>query len=75
MFEQDTEIVNHLLSGNQKFQQLYNRHHELKERVQKAESGVSPLDHLALGEMKKQKLLAKDKMAVIIANYRRQHPQ
>ena len=73
MFEHDTEIVNHLLSDNQKFQQLYNRHNELKEKVHDAEIGVLPLDDLALGEMKKEKLLTKDKMAVLIEDYRRQH--
>ena len=35
--------------------------------------GVLPLDGASLGTMKKEKLLAKDKMAVMIEQYRREH--
>ena len=71
MFEYDQEIVESLLNGDERFQELYKRHHELKERVRDAELGVTPLDDFTLGAMKKEKLLAKDQMAAIIATYRR----
>ena len=71
MFEYDQEIVQHLLTDNQNFQELYKIHTELKEKVRSAELGVLPLDDLTLGTMKKEKLLAKDKMASMIENYRR----
>ena len=71
MFEYDQEIVQQLLSENPEFQQLYEKHTQLKTKVHEAESGVHPVDDLALGEMKKEKLLAKDRMAVIIEDYRR----
>ena len=32
-----------------------------------------PLDDVSLGTMKKEKLLAKDKMALMIEQYRREH--
>lgn len=72
MFEYDQEIVQHLLNDNHNFQELYRKHTELKEKVRDAELGVLPLDDYTLGTMKKEKLLAKDKMAVMIESYRRQ---
>ena len=73
MFEYDQDIVQTLLSDDRRFQELYSHHRELKAQVHDAEIGVLPLDDFTLGTMKKQKLLAKDKMAAIIAQYRRQH--
>lgn len=74
MFEYDLDIVETLLNDDQTFKKLYRKHHELKEKVRDAELGVLPLDDLTLGAMKKEKLLAKDRMAAIIEDYRRSHP-
>ena len=71
MFEYDQDIVQHLLNDNQNFQDLYKKHADLKDKVRSAELGVLPVDDLTLGAMKKEKLLAKDKMASIIEAYRR----
>ena len=73
MFEYDQDIVEVLLNDNEQFQALYQEHNALKEKVRDAELGVLPLDALSLGTMKKEKLLAKDKMAAIIEQYRREH--
>ena len=73
MFEYDEEIVSSLLADSNDFQTLYRQHHELKEKVRDAELGVLPLDDLTLASMKKEKLLAKDKMAAMIEDYRRSH--
>ncbi len=73
MFEYDQAIVDTLLHDNQRFQELYNQHHDLKEKVKDAEIGVLPLDGVTLGTMKREKLLAKDKMAAMIEEYRREH--
>ena len=73
MFEYDQKIVEELLNDNEQFQALYQEHNVLKARVRDAELGVDPLDGLTLGTMKKEKLLAKDKMAAIIEQYRREH--
>ena len=73
MFEYDQEIVEVLLNENERFRALYKEHNTLKEKVRNAEIGVLPLDALSLGTMKKEKLLAKDKMAVMIEQYRREH--
>jgi uncharacterized protein YdcH (DUF465 family) len=73
MFEYDQAIVETLLHDNQRFQELYKQHHDLKERVKSAELGVRPMDDVSLGTMKREKLLAKDKMAAMIEDYRREH--
>jgi uncharacterized protein YdcH (DUF465 family) len=73
MFEYDQDIVEVLLNENEQFQALYKEHNTLKAKVRDAELGVLPLDALSLGTMKKEKLLAKDKMAVMIEQYRREH--
>ncbi len=73
MFEYDQVIVQALLKEDDKFRKLYDKHHDLKEKVRNAEIGVLPLDDAALHTMKKEKLLAKDRMATIIEGYRRQH--
>jgi len=72
MFEFDDEIVNQLLKDSSEFQSLYETHNELKEKVRKAEFGDLPLDEYTLGKMKKEKLLAKDRMAVLIEQYRKE---
>ncbi len=73
MFEYDQDIVTSLLNDNAQFQQLFKQHNDLKEKVRNAELGVLPIDDLTLGTMKKEKLLAKDKMAAMIEQYRREH--
>ncbi|MGI9303165.1 MAG: YdcH family protein [Gammaproteobacteria bacterium] len=73
MFEYEKDIVDALLSENKRFEELYNQHRQLKEQVRDAEMGVTPLDDLALGRMKKEKLKAKDRMAAMITAYRREH--
>ncbi len=73
MFEYDQQIVTSLLHANEDFQELYKQHNDLKEKVRSAELGVLPMDDITLGTMKKEKLLAKDKMATMIEQYRREH--
>ena len=70
MFESDQEAVQHLLHANSDFKSLYDRHDELKTQVRDAEQGVNPVDDLALGTLKKEKLLTKDRMAAIIEQHR-----
>jgi len=73
MFEYDQQIVTTLLNANEDFQELFKQHNDLKEKVRSAEIGVLPMDDISLGTMKKEKLLAKDKMAAMIERYRREH--
>ncbi len=71
-FEHEQEIVSKLLVDNAQFRSLYNRHSLLKQQVKDAEAGEAGVDHFQLGAMKKEKLLAKDQMAAIIAQHQRE---
>lgn len=71
MFESDEEIVQELLSSDEEFKRLYQKHHSLKEQVHQANKGSLPLDDVSLENLKKQKLWLKDRMAAIIASRRR----
>ena len=73
MFEYDNEIVESLLSENKDFERLYAKHGKLKQRVEQANSGVEPIDDLSLEQLKKEKLMVKDRLAILINDYRRVH--
>ena len=73
MFEYEQDIVNTLLSEDDSFKRLFNKHGELNNKVDEANSGVHPLDDFALESMKKEKLMLRDQMAAIIANYKQTH--
>ena len=66
----ESEIVENLLSSDNHFRSLHRMHHDLDRRVKDAEFGTRPINHDSLGTLKKQKLLAKDEMAEIIATFR-----
>jgi uncharacterized protein YdcH (DUF465 family) len=74
MFEYEQDIVEKLLDADHDFKSLFDRHAVLKEQVRSAETGELALEDTRLAALKKEKLLAKDKMAVMIARYRRTHP-
>ena len=44
------------------FRQLYYRHQELDKQVLDAELGVLPINDMTLGQMKREKLAAKDRL-------------
>ena len=70
MFEYDQEIVETLLHRNDQFKLLYDQHSNLKAKVRDANQGTLPLDDLTIENLKKEKLLLKDKMAGIIRTFR-----
>ncbi|MCS3903669.1 uncharacterized protein YdcH (DUF465 family) [Methylohalomonas lacus] len=71
MFDYDQEVVKYLLQDSIEFQRLYDRHHRLKQQVEEAHRGDMTIDDFALERLKKEKLQLKDRMADLIANYRR----
>lgn len=73
MFEYDQHIVNSLLSENNDFKRLYGKYDMLKQRVKEANAGVVPMDDFSLENIKKEKLLLKDRMAHMIEDYRQAH--
>ena len=66
MFEQaERADLESLMQGNTEFRQLYHKHKELDDKVRDAELGVLPMDVVTLHNLKKEKLLAKDKLTHI----------
>lgn len=63
MFEHRKDQLEQLLKENKEFLNVYNKHQELDERVTAAELGTAPMDDIALHQLKKEKLYAKDQLA------------
>ena len=63
MFEHRQEQMERMKQENEDFLRVFNRHQELDKRVTAAEVGTAPMEDLALNQLKKEKLWAKDKLA------------
>jgi uncharacterized protein YdcH (DUF465 family) len=63
MFEHRQEEMDKMMKENEEFLRIYNRHQELDKRVTAAEIGTAPMEDLALNQLKKEKLWAKDRLA------------
>ena len=70
MFEQDHKIVESLLDKDKNFRRLFNKHCQLKSKVREANEGYLGISDFDLEVLKKEKLLLKDRMSVIIEDYR-----
>ena len=63
MFEGQSQAeIETLMKANTEFRQLFYRHRELDRQVMDAELGVLPLDDNTLGMMKREKLVAKQRL-------------
>lgn len=63
MFEgQPQTEIDALIKADPEFKQLYQRHRELDKKVTDAELGVLPIDDNLLGQMKREKLVAKQRL-------------
>jgi uncharacterized protein YdcH (DUF465 family) len=63
MFEgQPKTEIDALIKNDPEFKQLYQRHRELDKKVTDAELGVLPIDDTRLGQMKREKLRAKEQL-------------
>ncbi len=63
MFEHRQEKMERMKQENEDFLRVFNRHQELDKRVTAAEIGTAPMEDLALNQLKKEKLWAKDQLA------------
>jgi uncharacterized protein YdcH (DUF465 family) len=70
MFEHHQQEMQQLMRENEDFLRIYNRHQELDKRVSAAETGTAPMEDLALNQLKKEKLWAKDQLARIMDSNR-----
>ena len=66
MFSHQKNKMDELIKENEDFRRIYNRHQELDKRVTAAELGTAPMEDLALNQLKKEKLWAKDKLAIFM---------
>jgi uncharacterized protein YdcH (DUF465 family) len=66
MFEHRQEVMEKLMKESEDFRRIFNRHQELDRRVSEAELGTAPMEDLALNQLKKEKLWAKDKLAYLM---------
>ncbi|GAB4121489.1 MAG: YdcH family protein [Gammaproteobacteria bacterium] len=66
MFENHQETVQQLLETDKEFRYFYEQHETLDKQVDEAEAGNLVMDEMQLAEIKKEKLLAKDKLASIL---------
>ncbi|WP_305805602.1 YdcH family protein [Stenotrophomonas sp. YIM B06876] len=63
MFEgQPQSEIEALMKADPEFKQLYQRHKTLNKKCMDAELGVLPIDDMTLGQMKREKLMAKEKL-------------
>lgn len=67
MTDNEQKVLEKLLEHSNEFRGLYDRHNELKAKVRDAELGHVPMDSMRLGELKREKLRTKDRMAMMIA--------
>ncbi|MGH8598539.1 MAG: YdcH family protein [Gammaproteobacteria bacterium] len=70
MFEFDQDAVDALLVDSAQFRRLYDKYSTLKTQVQDAHARLVVMDDLKLESLKKEKLQLKDRMAVMIKDYR-----
>lgn len=66
MFEHRQQEMEKLMKESEDFRRIFNRHQQLDKRVSEAELGSAPLEDLALNQLKKEKLLAKDRLAYLM---------
>ena len=66
MFEHRQNKLDELIKENEDFRRIYDCHQELDKRVTAAELGTAPMEDLALNQLKKEKLWAKDKLAMLM---------
>lgn len=60
--EQPQQEIDTLMKKSPEFRQLFEHHRDLDRKVMDAELGVSPVDDMALSQMKREKLAAKDRL-------------
>ncbi len=63
MFEHRQEKMERMKEENEDFLRVFNRHQELDKKVTAAEVGTVRMEDLALNQLKKEKLWAKDQLA------------
>jgi uncharacterized protein len=66
MFPEYRDLISRLKIDNAHFARLFERHNQLDHEIKNMESGVTPTDAFAIETLKKEKLLLKDKLYVVL---------
>ena len=73
MLHEYKDIISKLKVENAHFHKIFEKHNELDDKIEKAESGEVPMDDLELETLKKQKLALKDEAYAMIIAYKKEH--
>lgn len=66
MFPEYRELITDLKGRDPHFTRLFHRHNELDQAIRNMELGVTPAGDMAIEQLKKEKLLLKDQIYVIL---------
>jgi uncharacterized protein len=66
MFPEYRDLISRLKTEDAHFARLFERHNELDQEIKNMEAGISPADAFAIEGLKKEKLLLKDKLYVVL---------
>ena len=70
MIETDQDTLNSLLTEHHHFKSLYDKHNDINQCVDAINAGQDHMEDLDLVELKRQKLVLKDKLIAIIDDYK-----
>lgn len=65
---QPKQAIDSMMETDTSFRQLYFHHQKLDKKVTDAELGILPIDDLTLTRMKREKLMAKDRLTRMLSN-------
>jgi len=71
MLHEYKDIISKLKVENPHFHKIFEKHNELDDKIQKAESGELPLTDVELETLKKEKLALKDEAYAMILEYKK----
>ena len=66
MFEFERVAVEELLTNDDQFRQLFDKHRDLNTQIDEVNAGKAAMDHSELGVLKKEKLMLRDRMQAMI---------
>ncbi|MDD5332682.1 MAG: YdcH family protein [Rhodoferax sp.] len=69
MFPEYSDLIARLNASNQEFMRLFEQHHALDQRVKNMETRIEPATHEQIENLKKEKLLIKDHLYVILKKH------
>lgn len=76
MLHEYREVITHMKengAANAHFLKVFDKHNELDDQINKAESGEVAMSDLEIEKLKKEKLLLKDEAYGMIIAYKKEH--